>query len=73
MKEALIFWIVIDPVLFGAGSIGAYILIKELADLDRFPSLRILFDLIRRRWWACIALALAVGYFFYRLVTVMNA
>ncbi len=73
MKESLIFWVVIDPVLFGAGSIGAYILIKELADLDRLPSLRILFDLVRRRWWALIALALAVGYFFYRLVTVMNA
>ncbi len=73
MKESLVFWIVIDPLLFGAGSIGAYILIKELADLDGFPSLGVVFDLIRRRWWAFIALALAVGYFFYRLVTVMNA
>jgi hypothetical protein len=71
--QTLIFWFILDPITFGLGSIGAYLIFQEFAGLDHFPPTPhdILF-IIKKRWLACLALAVAVVYFFYRLFTVLG-
>jgi hypothetical protein len=67
----LVFWLVIDPITFGLGSIGAYILFNELSAFDRFPTWREMVMLIKKRWLALLGLGIAVTYFFYRLSSVI--
>jgi hypothetical protein len=54
------------------GSIGAYLIFHDMAELDHIPSLTELFQLLKKRWLACLFLAIAFGYFFYRLVSVLS-
>ncbi len=70
--ETLVFWLILDPITFGLGSIGAYLLFKEYVNLDHSPSLRELLPLALKHWKALGALAVAILYFFYRLFTVLN-
>jgi hypothetical protein len=70
--QTIVFWFVLDPITFGLGSIGAYLIFTEVADMDHFPSLKELAQLLKRRWLACLFLAIAIGYFFYRLFTVLS-
>jgi hypothetical protein len=71
-NETLFFWVVIDPLTFGLGSIGGYILFHEVVDMDHLPKLAELFKLIRKRWLACISLSISILYFFYRLYTILH-
>lgn len=70
--QTILFWFILDPITFGLGSIGAYLIFHEMAELDHFPSLSEIFQLLKRRWLACLFLAIAVGYFFYRLFSVLQ-
>lgn len=71
--QTILFWFILDPVTFGLGSIGAYIIFREISDLDHFPSLVEFLQLLKKHWLACTFLAIAIGYFIYRLVSVLNA
>lgn len=71
-SQTILFWFILDPVTFGLGSIGAYIIFRELSDLDHFPSMTELIQLLKKRWLAFLFIAVAVGYFFYRLMSVLN-
>ena len=71
--QTIVFWFILDPITFGLGSIGAYIIFREISDLDHFPSLGELFQLLKKHWLACTFLAIAIGYFIFRLVSVLNS
>jgi len=68
----LVFWLVVDPITFGLGSIGAYILFNEFTTFDHFPTLAEIIQMITKRWLALAALAISVFYFFYRLWSVLS-
>jgi hypothetical protein len=70
--QTILFWFILDPITFGLGSIGAYIIFRELSDLDHFPSISDMIHLLRKRWLAFLFLAIAVGYFFFRLISVLQ-
>ncbi len=70
--QTIVFWFILDPITFGLGSIGAYILFRELSDLDHFPPMAEMIQLLRKHWLAFLFLAIAVGYFFFRLVNVLQ-
>jgi hypothetical protein len=70
--QTLIFWLVLDPITFGLGSIGAYLLFKEFVEMEHRPSLPDFLERIKKRWPAFLALGIAVAYFFYRLFSVLN-
>jgi hypothetical protein len=70
--KTIVFWFILDPITFGLGSIGAYLIFHDMAELDHFPSLNEIFQLLRKRWLACLFLAIAFGYFFYRLFSVLG-
>jgi hypothetical protein len=72
--QTLIFWLILDPITFGLGSIGAYLIFQEFASLDHFPPTpHDILLIIKKRWLACLALVIAVVYFFYRLFTVLGS
>jgi len=71
-SQTLIFWLIVDPITFGLGSIGAYILFNEIVALDHVPYRYEIIPLIKKRWGALLALAIAVSYFFYRLFSVLQ-
>jgi hypothetical protein len=71
-SHTILFWFILDPITFGLGSIGAYIIFRELSDLDHFPSMTEMLKLFRNHWLAFLFIAIAVGYFCYRLVSVLQ-
>ena len=70
--ENIIYWLILDPITFGLGSIGAYILFQELVEHERLPNRNEWLPLIQKHWFALLALGIAIGYFIYRLVYVIN-
>lgn len=70
--QILLFWLILDPITFGLGSIGAYLVFIELSTLDSLPSIADLIVIVKKRKLAVLALAVAVIYFFYRLFAVIN-
>jgi len=65
--QNIIFWLILDPITFGLGSIGGYILFREFVEHERLPHRDEWGPLLRQHWYAILALAISVGYFFYRL------
>ena len=72
LNQNIIFWLILDPITFGLGSIGGYILFRELVEHERLPHRDEWSGLLRQHWFALLALAVAIGYFFYRLSYVLN-
>ncbi len=70
--QTIIFWFILDPITFGLGSIGADLIFHEIAELDQVPSSAETLQILKRRWLACLFLAIAVGYFFFRLFSVLK-
>jgi hypothetical protein len=70
--QTIVFWFILDPITFGLGSIGAYLIFHEIADLEHFPSFSETRQIFKRRWLACLFLAIAVSYFFFRLFSVLK-
>jgi hypothetical protein len=70
--QTIIFWIIFDPITFGLGSVGAYVLFQEFTSLDHQPSFSEILFLLKKRWLPCLGLVIAVAYFFYRLFSVLN-
>jgi len=70
--ENIIFWLILDPITFGLGSIGAYILFRQFVENERFPKRDEWWPVIKQHWFALLSLGLAIGYFFYRLIYVLN-
>jgi hypothetical protein len=71
-SQTIVFWFILDPITFGLGSIGAYLIFHEVTGLDHFPSLNEVLHLLKKHWVACLFLAIAIGYFFYRLFSVVS-
>ena len=70
--ENIIYWLILDPITFGLGSIGGYILFRELVEHERLPNRDEWLPLFRQHWFAILALGVAIGYFLYRLIYVLN-
>jgi preprotein translocase subunit Sss1 len=70
--ENIIYWLILDPITFGLGSIGGYILFRELVEHERLPNRDEWAPLFRQHWFAILALGIAIGYFIYRLLIVVN-
>ena len=70
--ENIVYWLILDPITFGLGSIGAYILFQGLVENERLPNRDEWLPLFRKHWFALLALGIAAGYFFYRLFYVLN-
>ena len=68
----IIFWLILDPITFGLGSIGGYILFRELVEHERLPHRDEWVPLFKQHWFAILALGISVGYFLYRLIHVLN-
>jgi hypothetical protein len=59
--------IIIDILILGLGSYGAYVLVREFTELERLPSLGQCIQILRKRWQATLALLIAHLFFFSRL------
>lgn len=70
--ENIIFWLILDPITFGLGSIGGYILFREFVEHERLPHRGEWLPLLKQHWFAILALGISVGYFFYRLLYFLN-
>lgn len=70
--ETLIFWLILDPITFGLGSIGGYILFREFVEHERLPHREEWVPLFKKHWFAILALAISISFFCYRLVLVLN-
>jgi len=72
-SQTIVFWFILDPITFGLGSIGAYRIFQEFVELDHIPSVGETLQLLKKHWLACLFLAIAIGYFMFRLFSVLNA
>lgn len=70
--ENIIFWLILDPITFGLGSIGGYILFREFVEHERLPRRDEWLPLLKQHWFAILSLGIAIGYFLYRLNYVLN-
>lgn len=70
--ETLIFWLILDPVTFGLGSIGGYILFREFVEHERLPIGKEWVILLKKHIVALLSLGIAIGYFIYRVFYVLN-
>lgn len=71
-NSLLVFWLILDPITFGLGSIGAYILFQQFVEHERFPKGHEWFVVLREHWFAVVALTIAIGYFLFRLFSVVG-
>jgi hypothetical protein len=71
--ENIIFWLILDPITFGLGSIGGYILFRQFVEHERLPRGDEWVQLFRQYWYALLALGISIGYFFYRLFYFLNS
>ena len=71
-NNTLLFWVLIDPFTFILGSLGGFVIFHEIVDMDHFPKLQELIGILKRRWLALISLSIAIIYFFYRMVTLVE-
>ena len=72
VTEKIIFWLILDPITFGLGSIGAYRIFEEFVEHESFPNKIEWLPLIKKHGFDIIALSVAFGYFFYRLFYVLG-
>ena len=59
--------LVYDIVMIGLGSYGAYILFSEFVKMEHIFSISQILSVLRKRWYAFLALAIAIILFFHRL------
>ncbi len=59
--------LILDVMIVGLGSYGAYVLIREFISLDHLLPLSQYILIIRKRWLSSLALLVALVLFFYRL------
>jgi hypothetical protein len=71
-NETLFFWVIIDPLTFVLGSLGGFILFREVVDMDHLPAFKEIIQLAKRRWLACLSLSISIIYFFYRMISLLN-
>ena len=63
----LILELVYDIAMIATGSYGAYILFKEFVEGEQISSLSQVLSILRKRWYALLALAIAVILFVHHL------
>jgi hypothetical protein len=68
----LILELLYDLAMLSIGSYGAYILFKEFVEGEHISSLRQAFSILRKRWYALLALAIAIGLFLHHLFIGLN-
>jgi hypothetical protein len=56
-----------DVAMVGLGSYGAYMLISEFVALERFLPISNVFSILRKRWFAFLALLIALTLFAIRI------
>ena len=71
-NENIVFWLILDPITFGLGSIGGYILFREFVENERLPRRGEWIPLLKQHWFAILALGIAIGYFLFRLFYVLG-
>ena len=71
--ENIIFWLILDPITFGLGSIGGYILFREFVEHERLPHRDEWLPLLKQHWFAILALGISIGYFVFRLLYILNS
>jgi len=64
---SLVFQLLYDVVMIGIGSYGAYILFGEFVEREHVFSINQILSVLRKRWYAFLALAIALILFFYQL------
>ena len=64
-SQTIVFWFILDPITFGLGSIGAYLIFQEYRGPRSLshPLTKSL-QLLKKHWLACLFLAIAIGYFY---------
>jgi hypothetical protein len=51
------------------GSYGAFVLVSEYVEMEKPFSLNKIIAALRKRWYAALALSLAVAFFLYHIAT----
>ena len=64
---SLVLELVYDIAIIGLGSYGAYILFSEFVEREHFFSVGQILSVLRKRWYAFLALAIAIILFFHHL------
>jgi len=64
---SLVLELAYDIVMIAIGSYGAYILFREFVEMEHISSVSQILSTLRKRWYALLALAIAIILFFYRL------
>lgn len=62
-------FLLMDVATFVLGTYGAITLVGEFVELDHFPSLGKVIEILRHRWKAVLALLIANLLFFLRIYT----
>lgn len=61
-----------DAIMIAIGSYGAFTIFYSLSELDHNFSLREILLVFRKRWYAVLALVVAVILFFYQIFVGLN-
>ena len=64
---SLVLRLAYDIVMIGLGSYGAYIFFNEFVEREHIFSINQILSVLRKRWYALLALAIAFILFFYQL------
>ncbi|MHB8778324.1 MAG: hypothetical protein ACYC6R_11265 [Anaerolineales bacterium] len=62
---SLVLELIYNVVMIGLGSYGSYILFNEFVEMEQFRSISQFLLVIRKRWYALLALTIAIVLFFY--------
>ena len=62
--DSFVFELIYNVVMIGLGSYGSYILFSEFVEMEHFRSISQFLLVVRKRWYALLALTIAIVLFF---------
>jgi len=62
---SLVLELIYNLVMIGLGSYGSYILFSEFVEMEQFRSISQILLVVRKRWYALLALTIALMLFFF--------
>ena len=70
--STFVYWVILDPLTFWFGTLGAYLVFQELSNLERRPNIEEWKRIFKKLWVGFLGLAIAIVYFIFRIATELN-